>query len=149
MGRVNPLVSGGHHNLVKIKVGRIKSEICTHKTTHMTKQKTLYQIILDCSGSMSNCEKETIEGYNEQVQFLKGLQEKFPDQEIEVSLTTFNDKVTSVMELAAPSQLKTLDSSHYRPYGSTAMFDAIGTSVQRLENKFHACNVQTPTTVVV
>lgn len=115
----------------------------------MKQQKTMYQIILDASGSMSSCERETMDGFNEQVTYLRSLEEKFPEQEIEVSLTTFNEKVQRVYQQISPKELPKLHAENYRPHGTTALLDAIGITVQQLENAREQSEKQLPTTVVV
>jgi len=110
--------------------------------------KTYYLLILDKSGSMDNVISETVNGFNEQVQMIKNLKEKYPEQEIIVSLTTFNHDVEHDLFLAKPSQLKELEALRawqenrhnmvetvnliYRPGGLTALYDAIGRSVNKL-----------------
>ena len=47
-------------------------------------------IILDESGSMNSVKKATIQGFNETVQTIKGIEKKYPEQEHFISLITFN-----------------------------------------------------------
>lgn len=47
-------------------------------------------IILDESGSMESIKKETIQGFNEIVQTIKGVEQQFPEQEHFISLVSFN-----------------------------------------------------------
>jgi uncharacterized protein YegL len=113
--------------------------------------KTYYLLILDKSGSMDNVISETVNGFNEQVQMIKNLKEKYPEQEIIVSLTTFNHYVDHDLFLTKPSQLKELKALRgrptnrhgiaetvnfvYFPSGLTALYDAIGRSVNKLREK--------------
>ena len=55
-----------------------------------TKHKVYNLIILDESGSMVRIKKDTIEGFNEIVQTIKGIEQKFPEQEHWISMVTFN-----------------------------------------------------------
>ena len=55
---------------------------------------------------MSDCIDQTINGFNEQMQMIKGLQEKYPEQEILVSLTTFNHEVFFDVNCVKPDKLK-------------------------------------------
>jgi hypothetical protein len=48
-------------------------------------------IILDESGSMSSIKSLIINGFNELVQSVKGIEEKFPEQEHLISMVSFND----------------------------------------------------------
>ena len=121
-------------------------------------KKTYYLIILDKSGSMGSVIDETIQGFNEQVQMIKNLQQKHPEQEIIVSLTTFNENVSHDLFMQPPSELKEMKSAYhtirrpifdrldnqktptssdkifyYRTSGMTALYDAIGKSVKKLK----------------
>ncbi len=49
--------------------------------------KTYYHLIIDQSGSMSNCVNETISGFNEQLQMIRDMQRVHTSQQILVSLT--------------------------------------------------------------
>lgn len=110
-------------------------------------KKTYYQLILDRSGSMGNCAEETVAGFNEQVQQIRSLQEKYPEQEFLVSLTTFNHEITTHMDRASAAAIqelyvsyagrhqKTKDAQAYTPDGMTALYDAIGHTVTHLEKK--------------
>ena len=111
-------------------------------------KKTYYQIILDKSGSMSDCIESTVNGFNEQMQMIKSLQSKFPEQEVLVSLTTFNQDVDFDVECSKPSALKEMISEQkrsswfneptdyvvYSPNGMTALYDAIGKSVTKIQD---------------
>ena len=111
-------------------------------------KKTYYQIILDKSGSMSDCIESTVNGFNEQMQMIKSLQAKFPDQEVLVSLTTFNQDVDFDVECSKPSALKEMISEQkrsswfneptdyvvYSPNGMTSLYDAIGKSVTKIQD---------------
>jgi len=108
-------------------------------------KKTYYQIILDKSGSMNDCVASTINGFNEQMQLIKSMKEKYPDQEFFVSLTTFNKDISFDIDIANPDHVKELVSSVakvgwlksndnivYNPSGMTALYDAIGNSIKRI-----------------
>jgi len=47
-------------------------------------------IVLDESGSMEEIKNETISGFNEIVQTVKGAEQDFPEQEHFISFITFN-----------------------------------------------------------
>ena len=69
-------------------------------------KKTYYQLILDKSGSMQDSVDTTVSGFNEQMQMIKTLKKKFPEQEFLVSLTTFNQDVSFDIEQLLLSLLK-------------------------------------------
>lgn len=97
--------------------------------------KTIHNlIILDESGSMESIKKETISGFNELVQTIRGSQEMYPDQLHYVTLVTFNGlgMRTPILRETAAS-LKPLDQQLYKPDSMTPLFDAIGLSCTELE----------------
>ena len=96
-------------------------------------KKVIYQLILDRSGSMNDCIPETISGFNEQVQRIRQLEKQYPDQEVLVNLTLFNHDVSHQIVNAQPSTLAELNSQTYIPDGMTALYDAIGLSVRKLQ----------------
>ena len=130
---------------------------------NVTNKKTYYQIILDKSGSMIDCIEETINGFNEQMQMIKGLQEKFPEQEILVSLTTFNHDVFVDLDCVKPNKLKEMKTEQksrswfvnfddyivYKPSGLTSLYDAIGESVKNIRNISQKEVLEDKATVIV
>ncbi len=116
----------------------------------MKNKKTYYMLILDKSGSMMSVANKTVEGFNEQVQMIKDLEKKFPEQKIRVSLTTFNHNVSHDIFLKKPKKLPLLKAAlrvngrsdvqddnvvSYQPEGMTALYDAIGLSVKKLKKE--------------
>jgi len=99
----------------------------------MKNKKTYYLLVLDRSGSMQDCVGETISGFNEQVQMIRDLQKKYPEQEFHVSLCLFNHDVDQVFEKVNVKSVKELTKHSYIPDGSTALLDAIGESVHKLK----------------
>ena len=110
-------------------------------------KKTYYQLILDKSGSMHDCINTTINGFNEQMQMIRSLKKKYPKQEFVVSLTTFNQEVHFDINQENPDNIKELTSNNnfhdnkknenrinYLPNGMTALYDAIGMSVNNILN---------------
>jgi hypothetical protein len=119
---------------------------------------------------MNGIAKETVAGFNEQVQMIKEMQKKYPGQKIRVSLTTFNHLVDTDLFMADPDTLKQMrtatdysGSSRYRnthydkrfvlykPSGMTALYDAIGMSVKKLkkETKHELKNNKASVVVVI
>ena len=114
---------------------------------NLKNKRTYYQIILDKSGSMHDCIESTIKGFNEQMKMIKSLQSRLPNQEILVSLTTFNQDIYFDVECSIPSELKEMTSQEnspwlntstdyvvYSPNGMTALYDAIGKSVNKIQD---------------
>lgn len=99
------------------------------------KKKTYYHIILDQSGSMQDCIQPTISGFNEQLQLIRSLQERFPEQEVLVGLTRFNDRVLHTYFAQHPNRVTELNQDIYRPGGFTALYDAIGMTTGKLNDQ--------------
>ena len=93
------------------------------------KQDVLVNVILDKSGSMASKTNDVIEGFNA---YIAGL-----GQEDQVnylfSLTLFDTQV-AYRHVAIPlPEVKKLDSKSYQPGGNTALNDAIGITVRKIE----------------
>lgn len=97
-----------------------------NKTTH-------YQIILDSSGSMSDCRHATISTFNEHLQSIQAIQKEFKDQNIRVSLTYFNGVVTESYVDRMANEVNPLSDETYHTMGSTKLLDAVGKCIQRME----------------
>jgi len=115
----------------------------------MKKRKTIYHLIVDQSGSMWDCVDSIINGLNEQIHQIRLNEIKFKEEEIRIGLTTFNTKVTHHFFNSPPPDVELIDSSTYEPNGSTALLDAIGNTVQIIENEFNISDNLIPTTVVI
>jgi Mg-chelatase subunit ChlD len=90
-------------------------------------------IILDESGSMESIKKTIIQGFNEIVQTVKGIEKEFPEQEHFISLISFNGLGQKILHFIDPvSKLEQIDDSRYRPDASTPLYDAIGFAVSKL-----------------
>lgn len=98
-----------------------------------TKHKVFNLIILDESGSMQSIKQATIEGFNEVVQTVKGVESQFPEQEHFISLITFNGlAIKTLLSVQPVKNLELIDAKKYRPDASTPLFDAIGFSLNNL-----------------
>lgn len=81
-------------------------------------------IILDESGSMRSVKDDVIGGFNS---FL-AKQRKIGDN-ASVSLVTFNSRVKNVYASQTVSDASEMTNEKFRPEGWTALFDAIGTTI--------------------
>lgn len=93
------------------------------------KQDVLVNVILDKSGSMASKTNDVVGGFNA---YIAGL-----GQEDQVnylfSLTLFDTQV-AYRHVAIPlAKVKKLDNKSYRPEGNTALNDAIGITVRKIE----------------
>jgi uncharacterized protein YegL len=114
----------------------------------MKTQRTIYHLIVDRSGSMSDCIDATINGYNEQLSRIRSMQNEFPEQDIRVGLTMFDTTVQ--MQAVAQDLMNAtrLSRQNYIPNGGTALYDAIGQTTLHLEEAY-ARQSDLPTTFVV
>ena len=87
-------------------------------------------IILDKSGSMGSCREQTISGFNEQIQQIQDT-----GKDSKVSFVAFNHEVDTVFWNEDPDRLVPITSSDYQPSGSTAMYDAVGYTINRLKDE--------------
>lgn len=115
----------------------------------MQKQKTIYHLIVDKSGSMSDCIEQTISGFNEQVNKIQQLEKEYSEHEITIGLTTFNHEVYHHFFQSPPAAVRKLNTDTYRPDGTTALLDAIGMTVSSIENEIQYHSNQSNTTVVL
>jgi uncharacterized protein YegL len=101
-----------------------------------TNKNTLYHFIIDRSGSMSGMEKMVIDGYNEHVASIKNLQQTYPDQKFLMSLTVFDHEINTIVPATPIDQLQEIEQDAFIPRGSTALLDAIGRSLDQIEEQF-------------
>ena len=99
----------------------------------MKNKRTYYHLILDKSGSMISCIEQTVDGVNQQIRRIKEVAERFPEQELITSLTLFNNHITPVWTRIMPERLREITFSDYRPSGSTALLDAIGSATDDIQ----------------
>jgi hypothetical protein len=100
-------------------------------------KKTIYQVIVDQSGSMSGSEKQVVDGFNEKTQAVKNIQKDFPNQEIVMGLRFFNTIVdNNTVDFKPVNQIEPLSIHTYNPNGGTALLDAIGKSIYDIKTKF-------------
>ena len=93
------------------------------------KQNVLVNVILDKSGSMASKTNDVIEGFNA---YVAGLGEEDQVNYL-FSLTLFDTQV-AYRHVAIPlPEVKKLDSKSYQPGGNTALNDAIGITVRKVD----------------
>jgi uncharacterized protein YegL len=100
-----------------------------HQQPQSQKQRVLVNVILDKSGSMASKLNDVIEGFNA---YVDGLAKE--DQvDYLFSLTLF-DTLVAYRHVAIPlAGVKKLDPKSYVPGGNTALNDAIGVTVRKVE----------------
>lgn len=92
-------------------------------------------IIIDESGSMQSIKKEAIDSVNETIQTIRTAQEKYCNQEHIVSLVTFNNDVKTIYECVPVNEVQELNNETYEPSCCTALYDAMGMSLNVLRPK--------------
>lgn len=91
--------------------------------------RTYVVIVLDKSGSMENIKDATIQGFNSQVDSIV----KEAVGQVFLSLVTFSTDVETVFFNKSPSYLTKLSRDNYKPRGWTALYDAVGHAINRLD----------------
>ena len=100
-----------------------------------TETKIYNLIIIDESGSMDCIRQQAMDSVNETIQTIRAAQERNEHQEHFVTLVTFNDTVTIVNDCAPINEIKELTAESYRPDCCTALYDAMGISLNALRKK--------------
>ena len=112
-----------------------KRKILTNKQNLSMKTRIFNLIIIDESGSMQSIKTAAIDSVNETIQTIRSAQKKHEEQEHFVSLVTFNDDVKTVYECVPVDEVKELTAETYQPACCTALYDAMGISLNALRKK--------------
>ena len=115
------------------EIRKNKRESVINKRTMKTRIFNL--IIIDESGSMQSIKKAAIDSVNETIQTIRSAQKKHEEQDHYVSLVTFNDDVKTIYECVPVDEIKELTAETYRPDCCTALYDAMGISLNALRKK--------------
>ncbi len=115
----------------------------------MKNSMTLYHFIIDRSGSMASCMTSTIKAYEDQMANLASLQKELPDQQMFHSLTLFNNFVDQVIDFGPLEEKERRRAGRIKAEGTTALLDAIGLSVQRINQQYGAAIEEDRLSVVV
>lgn len=115
----------------------------------MKTQRTYYQLIVDRSGSMSDCVNATIDGFNEQLLRIRSMEAEFPEQDICVGVTLFDHRIDHIKIGAPVTEIVKLSRENYVPDGTTALLDAIGITTGILEEREAGMSTLPSTFVVV
>ena len=92
-------------------------------------------IIIDESGSMEVIKQQAINSANETIQTIRAAQERNENQEHFVTLVSFNDGVKTINDCAAIDNIQELTAESYQPDCCTALYDAMGMSLNALRKK--------------
>lgn len=91
-------------------------------------------IILDESGSMLSIKNEAINNVNESLQTIVKAQKENPDQEHYVTFVSFNNRHKTIWDRIPATEAKTITENDYNPSCSTALYDAMGFSLNELHS---------------
>jgi len=110
--------------------------VTTTTTTSVDKNlDTHYLLVLDRSGSMGSCWNSTIEGLNEQLGTIRGLNKQYPEQRYFLTLVAFDDQIETIMEERPIDEVEDFDGTEFPPRGMTSLHDAMGISINNLKSK--------------
>lgn len=98
-------------------------------TSKLKQKETVIAFILDRSSSMSSCLDATISGFNEYVRTLNDDKKS----KYNMSLTLFNTSVDTEYTNVPISKVSDLDRKSYVPNGMTALYDAVGMTIEATE----------------
>lgn len=93
-------------------------------------KKVLLSFIQDRSGSMSTVWNETLNGFNKYVEDMKADQAKDNEVEYLLSLTTFDTVIETPLVGKPINEVDGRILAHHGPRGSTALYDAVGKTLQ-------------------
>ena len=103
----------------------------------MKNKTTLYNFIIDRSGSMSGMEQVAVQSFNEHLSTIRNLKIEFPNQEFLCSLTTFDNQIETIVESSPISEIHPIEIGQYSPRGMTALLDAIGKNIHDTTEKYN------------
>ena len=110
----------------------------------MKKGLTEIVFILDRSGSMAGLEADTIGGFNAMIE-----KEKKLGIDVRVTTVLFNDKIDRLYEHRAIQSVRPLTERTYETGGTTALLDAVGDTILRMEQDGAADRQGTKVIVVI
>lgn len=91
---------------------------------------------MDRSSSMWEIKDEILQSVNDRFQSIKKM-EKEKDSEILTDLTLFNERVSRVFTLLTQEEIELLTSEDYQVNGTTALYDALGSTLEKLYLNFY------------
>lgn len=134
---------------VVVLLGCAKQQsLTTDENVDVTK---IYNIvILDRSASMSPLREAAVQGYNGILEVVRAAQEQNAiEQQNYITLSFFNDSVTNVFNCDTIQSIPDLLLDDYRPQGNTALWDAIGVSLEVLKIKLDSLENATAVVTII
>jgi len=112
------------------------------------KHQAIYHFIIDESGSMQSSIRDIKEGLSAQLTEISKLSQENPNMEIRVGYTTFNQSYKHHLMNASQKNVAQISDINYNPDGMTALLDAMGFTIEKLEQIQQEEEHVMPTTVV-
>lgn len=98
-------------------------------------KRILVSFIQDRSGSMATVWNETLNGFRTYIEQLQADQQKDGEVEYLFSLTTFDTRIDTPHIGTAIGQVKADALAEFGPRGSTALYDAVGKTLQAIDDR--------------
>lgn len=95
----------------------------------MNTELTELVFILDRSGSMRGLERDTIAGFNHMIE-----KQKKQDKKVNVTTILFDEEVEFIHDRFPVEIIQPLTEKEYYVRGCTALLDAVGTGIEKMEN---------------
>lgn len=92
-------------------------------------KRTLVGVVLDRSGSMMGVKADTIGGFNSFI-----AEQKDSNQNQVFVITQFDTQYEVLQDGAELKEVKNLDESNYIPRGATALLDAMGQTISKMDS---------------
>lgn len=112
-----------------MKIKRIDPQNVRIKKTESTNSATELVFILDRSGSMAGLEQDTIGGFNSMLE-----KQKKEEGECYVTTVLFDHEILTLHDRVKLEDVQPMTERDYTVRGCTALIDAIGTTVKRIES---------------
>lgn len=126
------------------KVKKVTTTTTVEYVDVPTNEKTHIICILDRSGSMSSIMDDSIGGFND---FLK-KQKELPD-EATITVALFDNEYELLYDNVDIKKAKELTRNEWFPRGTTALYDAIGKTINSELTRFNKMDVEKPSKVLV
>jgi uncharacterized protein YegL len=98
----------------------------------------IYSFIIDESGSMSGQQKSVVKSFNDQLRTIREQDISYKNEiHTYVSLTTFNSVIKNRTDIFPIGMFEELTGKDYNPSGATALLDAIGSTIARIEMNYN------------
>lgn len=128
---------GGIHGMSFDDIFEQIDQVLENPIENRTNRKTQYvAFVLDMSSSMRSIEKVAIDSYNEQLSKLK--EESDDEIDTKVITTVFNSFPVNMdrVSVVPLDEVEEMTDEIYRPAGMTALFDAIGFTVDKVLQEY-------------